>query len=158
MQAPTRSLVTALAITLTLLAALGSAHLTPAVSATERTFAVHLSSAGTGCPSHGQGQVLFRVDDEGRFTWRLILTNLDNVTAAYLTTPLSTVRLFGGRGTPPEGVDPGSGLFTEGDLAVVGDPGYIPALVAALADGTATVSVYTADCPGPALQGTPAGA
>ena len=158
MQAPTRSLVTALAIALTLVGALASRPATPAVSAMERTFAVHLSNVGAGCPSHAQGQVLFRVDDEGRFTWRIFVANIDNVTGAYLTIPLSTVRLFGGRGMPSEGIDPGNGLLTEGQWIIAGDPGYIPALLAALENGTATFTVYTADCPGGELQGTPAGA
>ncbi len=153
MTAPTRSLVTALAIALSLLAALAGGPLTPAVSAEGRTFAVHLSSAGTGCPSLAQGQALFRVDDEGRFTWRIIVADIDNVTGAQLAAPSldDAVRLFGGRGTPPGGIDPGNGLFAGGTLEA--DPGYITALVAALEDATATVTVYTADCPGGELRG-----
>lgn len=131
-----------------------------------RNWTVHLTGANE-VPvrdTPAQGQAIFQLSADGtELSWRLISSNIDNVTQAHIhmntagSDPLTTngpiVFWLAGTGTPPSGQFPPGGGAQDGVLAtgvgtsanlvgaLAGQP--LSALIAAMDAGRAYVNVHT---------------
>lgn len=131
----------------------------------KRTFTAHLTG-GAEVPSNdsqGQGQVIFRLNEDGtEMYYKLIVANIDNVRAAHIhcaavgeNGPV-VVGLFG---TPTVGVQNGvlaEGTITDANvnpLSCVGGTKSLAAVLELIRSGSAYVNVHTTLLPGGEIRG-----
>lgn len=129
-------------------------------AATSTTFVAILSPVA-GCPTDGRGVAIVTVTDEGTLEYRLVVANLENVTAAHIHQGSTT----GGVGLPGavaflyDATSPvdvhdkvvlASGTITDADLIGI----TLEDLTRQLLAGTSFyVNVHTTECPTGALAG-----
>ena len=130
-------------------------------AATTSTTFVAVLSPVAGCPTSGRGVAIVTVTEEGTLEYRLVVANLENVTAAHIHQGSTT----GGVGLPGavaflyEATSPvdvhdrvvlASGTITDADLIGI----TLEDLTRQLLAGTSFyVNVHTTECPSGALAG-----
>lgn len=131
----------------------------------KRTFTAHLTGDEEvpANDSQGQGQVIFRLNEDGtEMYYKLIVANIDNVRAAHIhcgevgaNGPV-VVGLFG---TPTEGVYNGvlaEGIITDANvnpLSCIGGTKSLAAVLELIRNGGAYVNVHTTALPGGEIRG-----
>jgi len=144
-------------VSLALLAALATIAAAPT-----RNYRAHLSGNDTGADTLGQGQAIFQFKESGELTYKLIASNIENITMAHI----HVANEPGGNGPPvlwlyPYGPPPApiSGRF-QGVLAertvTDGDQGVLMTLddiETAIKEGRAYVNLHTAQYPGGEIRG-----
>ncbi len=145
-----------LAILVLVIAGLTTA--TVAGAATKTTLVAVLSPA-PGCPTSGRGVAIVTVTQEGTVDYRLIVANLENVTAAHIHRTTGTVSTAGAVAFLYEATSPvdvhdrvvlASGTITDADLIGI----TLDELTSELLAGNPFyVNVHTEDCPTGALAG-----
>ena len=149
-----------LAILVLVIAGLTTASVAGAATTTATTFVAVLSPA-PGCPTSGRGVAIVTVTRDGTVSYRLMVANLENVTAAHIHQGSTT----GGVGLPGavaflyESTSPvdvhdrvvlASGTITDADLIGL----TLEDLTSELLGGTSFyVNVHTTECPTGALAG-----
>jgi CHRD domain len=133
---------------------------TVAGAATTTTLVAVLSPA-PGCPTSGRGVAIVTVTEEGTVEYRLIVANLENVTAAHIHRGSTT----GGVGLPGavaflyEATTPvdvhDSVVLASGTITATVEPDLtVEELAAELTGGSSFyVNVHTTECPTGALAG-----
>jgi hypothetical protein len=129
-------------------------------AATSTTFVAILSPVA-GCPTDGRGVAIVTVTDEGTLEYRLVVANLENVTAAHIHQGSTT----GGVGLPGavaflyDATSPvdvhdkvvlASGTITDADLIGITLEDLTRQLLAGM---SFYVNVHTTECPTGALAG-----
>jgi hypothetical protein len=133
---------------------------TVAGAATSTTFVAVLSPVA-GCPTNGRGVAIVTVTEEGTVEYRLIVANLENVTAAHIHRGSTA----GGVGLPGavaflyEATTPvdvhDKVVLASGTITATVEPDLsVEELAAELLAGTSFyVNVHTTECPSGALAG-----
>ena len=129
-------------------------------AATTTTFVAVLSPA-PGCPTSGRGVAIVTVTEEGTLEYRLVVANLENVTAAHIhrgsvaggPSTAGAVAFLYEATTPVDVHDKvvlASGTITDADLIGI----TLEDLTGELLAGTSFyVNVHTTECPTGALAG-----
>lgn len=157
-------------VTVFFIACLLASAFTAPVSAASRTYTAHLSSdqevANSPVVSQATGQAIFKVSKDGeRIEYRLIVTNIENVTMAHIH--LAPAGQNGGvvvwlyPDGPPAQLIPGrsSGVLATGTITADDLVGSLAGstslsnLIAAFDAGNAYVNVHTSQFPGGEIRG-----
>jgi CHRD domain-containing protein len=127
-------------------------------AATSTTFVAVLSPVA-GCPTNGRGVAIVTVTKEGTVQYRLIVANLENVTAAHIHRTTGTVSTAGAVAFLYEAASPvdvhDRVVLASGTITATVEPDLtVEELAAALLGGTSFyVNVHTTECPSGALAG-----
>ncbi len=124
--------------------------LAPGVGAAPQTFVVRLTAAEGACPaldSEAHGVAIFQLQDDGSLTYRLVVGNIEGVTAAHIHA--GGLGQTGGVlvGLPPTDAD--SGLLAQGTIPA----GQVSTFLTRLETGQAYVNVHTTACPAGEVRG-----
>jgi len=133
---------------------------TVAGAATSTTFVAVLSPVA-GCPTDGRGVAIVTVTEEGTLEYRLIVANLENVTAAHIhrgsvasgPSTAGAVAFLYETTTPVDVHD--KVVLASGTITATVEPDLtVEELAAELLGGTSFyVNVHTTECPSGALAG-----
>jgi hypothetical protein len=145
-----------LAVLILVIAGLATASV--AGAATSTTFVAVLSPV-TGCTTDGRGVAVVTVTEEGTVSYRLIVANLENVTAAHIHRTTGTVSTAGAVAFLYEAASPvdihDKVVLASGTITATVEPDLtVEELAAELLGGTSFyVNVHTTQCPSGALAG-----